>query len=268
MKRTVINVTTSLLAFVCGLSVASDWNSNGTVKNGEPKIIDCSSTLAPAAIVEHDAEVVFGGGRLRIVTEEIKLKSERLRYDIEVRYPQIVGTEDRHIRRLNQRIKQLASKHYNWQLNGSKKELQLYKDTHAEAFNSVDIDYQVLIATDFLLSIYFIGYEYSIGAAHSTQYSFVINYDLVAGKELRLGHLFKPRSNYLERISRYCNYRLSLDTTQALDFTRDPESWNITPNGLRINFDHCTIFPCAEGSHEVEIPFASLNEILKTELKL
>ena len=130
----------------------------------------------PAPTPDH--EIVFGRDRLRIVAEEVHLKSERLRYEINVTYPQIVGSDDRHIRKLNQRIKQVATKQYQWFLTPSKKDLRYYRTVHPEVFNSLDVDYEVLLATDSVLSIYFNAYSYGIGAAHSVQYSFVINYDL------------------------------------------------------------------------------------------
>ena len=280
MKRTVVNVTTSVLAFMCGLSVASYWNGNGTVKNEGPKVIDCSSTPAPAAVVETapapDAEVVFGGGRLRIVAEEIHLKSERLRYEVNVTYPQILGSEDRHIRKLNQRLEQVAIEQYQWLLTPSKKDLQYYRTgPHPEAFNSLDLDYRVVLATDSVLSIYFNAYSYGIGAAHSVQYSFVINYDLLSGKELKLARLFKRNSKYLEFISRYCSDKVSIEIPPGALFADELapinanfESWNLTRDGIRFNFDACKLSGCAAGEHTVEIPYGEMKTILNTKMNL
>ncbi|HKY41964.1 MAG TPA: DUF4163 domain-containing protein [Pyrinomonadaceae bacterium] len=228
-----------------------------------------TATLTATVLPEPapDPEIVFGRGHLRIVAEQVQLRSERLRYEIDVRYPQIVGAEGLHIRKLNQRIKQLATKHYQWLLTPSKKDLQYYRDVHPEIFNSLEVDYDVDLASDSVLSIYFTAHCYSIGAAHGSQYSWVINYDLESGKELKLARLFKPGSKYLEFISRYCSDELSLYPGWALELTKDPESWNITRDGLRFNFDHCEFFGCSEGSKAVEIPFAALKDILKTELK-
>ncbi|HEY9501100.1 MAG TPA: DUF3298 domain-containing protein, partial [Pyrinomonadaceae bacterium] len=148
----------------------------------------------------------------------------------------------------------------------SNKDLQSFREVHPEAFNSLDLDYQVVLATDSLLSIYFNGYSYGLGAAHTVQYSFVINYDLVAHEELGLARLFKPGSKYLEFISRYCRNRLSIAADRGLEFRKDPESWNITRDGIRFNFDACELSGCADGQQEVEIPFTDLKEILNTEM--
>jgi hypothetical protein len=212
-------------------------------------------------------EVVFGGGRLRIVPDVVQLKSERLRYEIDVSYPQIVGSEDLHIRKLNQHIKELATEQYQWPLNPAKADLRYYREKWPEAFNSVDLDYEIRLATDSFLSIYFIGYSYGIGAAHSVQYSFVINYDLVLRKQLKLSDLFKRHSKYLEFISHYCIDELSKRLKFMFEEALTPmaehfASWNITRDGIRFDFDACRVFGCAGGEQAVEIPFTALEQLL------
>ena len=272
MKRIAINLSISLLTFACGFLVASVWNEGDAIKTEQAKVTESFETPVSTTIPEPtetpEREIVFGQDRLRIVDEEIRLKSERLRYEIDVTFPQIVGSKKRHIRKLNQRIEQLVTEQYQWLLHPSKEDLQYFQRNHPEVLNSFEVDYEVNLATDLVLSICFNGYEYGIGAAHGSQISFVINYDLASGKELKLAPLFKPGSKYLEFISRYCTDELSLYPGWALKLTKDPESWNITRNGLRFTFDHCEFFACSEGSKVVEIPFAAMKEILNTELQL
>lgn len=266
MKRIAVKIIISLLAFACGLLVASIWNTNNSVETERSKVIECPKTGTPAATVESEPtpnhEVVFGRGRLRIVPKQVQLRSERLRYEIDVMYPQIVGAENRHIRRLNQRIKRLTKEQYAWALAVTTKDLEPLNKYFADVFNSIYLDYDVLLATDSVLSIFFNGDSYGIGAAHGSQFSFVINYDLASGKEMKLARLFKPGSKYLEFVSRYCSDVLSLNHDQRLEFTKDPESWNITSDGLRFHFDHCKFFACSEGYKRVDIPFVALKEIL------
>ena len=278
MKRITVNLIISVLTFACGLSVGAVWNWANTVKNEQHKVIERSTTTPTATSIPEpaptpDTEIVFGRDRRRIVTDEIQLQSERLRYDIGVRYPQIVGSEDRHIRKLNQRFKQLAIKQYQWHVAPTKEDLQYYKVSHPEAFNSLSQDYEVLLANDSILSIYFNAYSYGIGAAHSVQYSYVINYDLVSGKELKLAHLFKPGSKYLEFISRYCIDKLSVDIPPVSMFTKEIapiddnfKSWNFTRDGIRFNFDACKLTGCAGGEYEVEIPYADMKKILNQKM--
>jgi hypothetical protein len=277
MKRIAVNLTSSLLTFAVGLTAASFWNWHKyPLENGQSSVDvsrdvrqnndSSASTAISSPTATPDREVVFGRG-LRIVSDEVQLKSARLRYEINVSYPQIVGTEDLHIRKLNQRIRELATEQYQWLMNPSKADLRYYRDKWPEAFNSVHLDYKVRLSTESFLSIYFIGYSYGIGAAHSVQYSFVMNYDLTFRKELKLSDVFKRQSKYMEFISRYCMDKLSKGPGYLLDsmfreslapISKNFESWNITPGGIRFNFDACNVYSCAEGKQEVEIPFAVL----------
>ena len=159
-------------------------------------------------------------------------------------------------------------------LTPSKENLQYYrKGPHPEAFNSLDLHYDVVLATDSVLSIYFNAYSYGIGAAHSVQYSFVINYELVSGKELKLARLFKRESEYLEFISRYCTDKVSKEIPSGALFAEalvpidaNFESWNLTRDGIR--FNACKLSGCAAGEHTVEIPYAEMKSILNTEMNL
>ena len=275
MKRIAVNLTSTVITFAVGLTANSFWNWTSPVKN-EPTVTRLTdirkdnASFAPAVISAaadtSGREIVFGRG-LRILPDEVHLMSERLRYDIDVSYPQIVGTDDPHIRRLNQHIKEIVREQYRWQLSPSKADLRYYKQKHPEAFNSIQLDYEVVLATDSLLSIYFIGYSYGIGAAHAVQYSFVINFDLISRKQLKLSDLFRRHSNYLNFISHYCEDGLSKTSEFIFDEALTPtaenfRSWNITTDGIRFNFDACEVFGCSEGKQTIEIPFTVLTPLL------
>ena len=197
---------------------------------------------------------------------EVKLESERLHYQVDVTYPQIVGSKAPHIQKLNQRMKQLVTKQYQWLLHPSQENLRRYGKDWPEVTNFVDIFYDITFATDSLLSICFHGYSYSIGAAHAVQFSFVVNYDFAQRKELKLSDIFNPRSKYLPFLADYCASRLSSQASGIVtDLNPSPESfksWNITDKGIRFNFDACTVMGCSAGSQEVEIPFDELREYL------
>jgi Deacetylase PdaC len=276
MKRITLNVAGSLLAFICGLATASSWNHHEhTIRYDEPavKVIErCTTTtevpVPPAESSIHTEtayrEIAFGP-ELRILPEEVNLKSELLRYEIDVHYPQISGSDNVSIRKLNQTIKERAEAEYKTWMNPSKQDLQYYKATYPGVFNTVDLDYQIFLGTDSLLSIYFVGYSYGIGAAHSVQFSYVINYDVKSHKQLKLSDVFKRDVNYLEFIAQYCTGVLLQNPglTQTLDRKAEMfESWNITPYGVRFHFDACKISACSVGEQSVEISFADLRPML------
>lgn len=231
-------------------------------KNQNENVTTPSPTITPTP----ELNVAFGKG-LRIVPKDIKLENQRLRYKIDVTYPQIEGTKNPEILNLNHQMKRLASEQYSWPLNPTKEDLSYYQK-RPDVFNSVGLTYEVLLATDDLLSIYFDGYSYGIGAAHSVQFSFTVNYDLKSGKLLKLADIFKPNINHLQFISQYCMSELTKRhgeyiwkealTAKAKNY----QSWNITKEGITINFDACAVVACAGGEQEVKIPFATLKDML------
>jgi len=280
MKRLVTNMIGCLASFTFGVAAFVFLDSiKHPVTNEQPQVnvsVRCHtdplaepppSMMVAAPSASPRPEGLFGESPLVIVPHEVQLKSERLRYKINVRYPQIVGSEDLRIRQLNQRLKQIATKQYEWLLSPSKSDLRHYREKWPDVFNTVDIDYEVRSASNTLLSIYFVGYSYGIGAAHSVQYSFTMNYDLTLRKELELSEIFRPRSKYLEFISLYCVNRLSKQSDFMFKEALTPraenfESWNLTSDGIRFNFDNCRVFSCASGEQTVVIPFADLKQLL------
>lgn len=221
---------------------------------------------APSITPTAELNVAFGRG-LRIVPKDIKLENQRLRYKIDITYPQIEGTNNPRILNLNRRMKRLVSEQYRWPLNPTKEDLRYYQK-HPDIFNSIDLTYEVPFATDDLLSIYFEGYSYGIGAAHSVQHSFTVNYDLRSGKSLKLADIFKPSINHLRFISQYCSNELTKRHGEYIwkealtPKAENYESWNITNEGISINFDACRAVGCAGGEQEVKIPFATLRDML------
>lgn len=268
-KHIIVTLIGSVLAFMAGMVTVGSWHkATGPAIAVQPAKADVtqqpSASSPPASAITPEpteSEVVFAKGRLRIVSEEEHLASDRLQYKINVRYPQIAGSNAPYITKLNRLIKQFVVDHYRWALNPSKAELRRFK-TAPEPYNLVGINYDIALANDSILSIFFFIEDYYIGAAHSAIRSHVINYDLRSHRELKLADLFKPRSKYLEFIARYCTDELKLlepIAPKAATFA----SWNLTDTGIRFNFDPCDITGCSDGPHEVDIPFSALRPFLK-----
>jgi len=257
-----------LLAFTAGIVTAGSWHKATSptiaVVPAKAAVTPQPTPPAPASTPEPSAsesEVVFGSGRLKIVADEVRLKSERLYYDIKVRYPQIAGSDKLYIKKLNQRIRRVALDRYQWMLNPSKEDLLFYKTSPA-SFNEGYLDYEIVLATDSILSICFTSFDYGIGAAHTVIQSHIINYDLKAHRELELADLFKPNSKYVGFIARYCTVALKLSEPIAPE-TAIFASWNFTSDGIRFNFDPCILSGCSGPPQEVNIPFTALKAFLK-----
>ena len=281
MKRFTISLLSSFLAFAAGLFTASSWNSSRRVVAIEPVSAHVFERCPPSApqpppgpikssLVEApDQEYVFAQGRLKLVPERVQLQSESMRYDIDVKYPQIVGEDTPQINKINQHLKSLATAKYQWPLKLSKEELRRDQEVLPGTSNSINVEYGVSTATDSFLSIFFVGFSYGIGAAHAGQESHSVNYDLTSGQELKLFDLFKPGSKYLEFIAEHCTDELSrglrpFTSKRALaPVAKNFENWHITSRGLNFHFDACTVFACAEGAQAVEIPFTDLKPLLR-----
>lgn len=274
MKRIALYLTISHIAFTCGVGVSSfcKWYRRPPVEVWAARPALPSVPANVITPVTPNPQVVFGEGRLRIITHQVRMESDRLHYQIDVSYPEIVGSKDRHIQNLNQQIERLVTKRYEWAMNPAEAE-RYNREKPPEFYNTVDLNYEVRLATDSLLSIYLNGYEYHVGAAHGVQFSFTVNYDLTLRKELKLPDIFKPHSNYLAFIGRYCTDELAkqpASTSIFNDAFARPstvfESWNITPNGIIFNFDACKVTGCSAGAQSVEIPLSALMPLLRARI--
>jgi len=277
MKRFALSLISSFLAFTAGLVTASSWNGTRRAVAIEPVVVErcppgqqqVQAPVPPIMTEAPDREYPFAQGHLRLVPERVQLKSESMFYDIDVKYPQIVGGDTPGIRKINQHMKGLATQKYQWPLNVSKEAVRQGQEMLPGTFNSVNLDYEVSVATDSFLSIFFMGYSYGVGAAHAVQESEAVNYDLTSGRQLNLSDLFKPGAKYLKFISDYCTEELTRGIEGAEPFqgalapvAKNFESWHITTSGISFNFDACKVFPCAEGEQAVEIPFGELEPLL------
>jgi hypothetical protein len=134
----------------------------------------------------------------------------------------------------------------------------------------VEMTYELFDTHMSLISVKVNVYWYGAGAAHPNSYSRTLNYDLEHGNVLELADLFKPDAKYLEALSAYSVK--TLKAMERLDFPEGAEpkpenyqSWNITEQGLRINFDDYQVTPHAVGPQVVVIPFEKLKDVIRTD---
>jgi hypothetical protein len=282
MKRFIVSLLTSILAFTAGLVTASSWSSRRATY--QPITVNVSPPSAPhqpqplrapvqSYTVTPAREIEFGQNGLKLVPERVQLKSESRNYDIDVSYPQILGmpySDPNKIRSVNEHLKDSATKLYQWPQNPPAQ--MSYTQLKSGARHTVNFTYQVGLATDSLLSISFIGYSYNGVLSQQLQDSFSVSYDLTTGKQLKLAELFKPRSKYLELISSYCTNEISRRTglevkAEALKpISENFNNWHITPSGVTFYFKTCQVIECKEGDLNVDIPFEKLNAVLNSDI--
>ena len=231
----------------------------------------------------HQEPVEFSNG-VEIVSRQIKEKNKKLKYEINVVYPQLSGSVDPNFEKLNQTVRSLMTR----KVSGFKKEMTpsaedetpptLPDETPSESLGSdIDIGYTVALAKDDLISIEFTISSYSAGAAHPNSYTDVVNFDLKNGKLLKLADLFQPGSKYLQTLSTYSIQALKKQAKEGGDTMPDegwikrgagPElanydNWTITKKGLGITFDPYQVAAYAAGPQRVVVPYSALKEITK-----
>jgi hypothetical protein len=142
--------------------------------------------------------------------------------------------------------------------------------------SDLSIGYNIGMANDNLISIEFDIGGYSEGAAHPNSYTEVLNYDVKAGKKLKLGDLFKPSVKYLQTISDFCIKDLKKQSkangsslpddmiaSGAAPKAENYKSWTITRKGLSITFDAYQVGPYAAGPQKVIVPYSVLKGLSK-----
>jgi hypothetical protein len=254
-------------------TIAGSWSK----PNGEKK----------TAFSLHEEPIELTGG-VELTAKQLKESNKKLHYEIQVAYPQVTGMPDVRFDQFNQEVKNLVNK----QVSALKKESA---DGAREAANepapspgageeekisfpanSLDISYSIALAKDDLISVQFDLSSYSSGAAHPNSYSQVLNYDLKAGKVLKLGDLFNPGAKYIQLISDYCIKDLkrrskgkdSMLDDQTIQTGAGPSaqnygSWTITKKGLEITFDPYQVAAYAAGPQTVLVPYSVLKDLIR-----
>ena len=251
------------------VSVAGNWSRPDSEKK--------------TAFSLHEEPIEFTGG-VELTAKQLKEVNKKLNYKIEAEYPQVTGAPDNRFDKFNQEAKNLVTR----QISDFKKEMvDAAKDEatspstspeEKSSFppNSFDIVYSIALAKDDIISIEFDVDNYSSGAAHPNSSSQVLNYDLKAGKALKLADLFNPGVKYLESISAYCIKDLKRqskikdsmldDATIQSGAGPNPQnygSWTITKKGLEITFDAYQVGAYAAGPQTVIIPYSALKDLIK-----
>lgn len=251
------------------ISVAGNWSKPGSEKK--------------TAFSLHEEPIEFSGG-VELAAKQIKETNKKLNYQIDTAYPQATGAADNRFDKFNQDAKNLVAR----RISAFKKETtEVAKDEAATPdassedksstpANTLDVSYSIALAKDDLISIEFDVSNYASGAAHANYDSEVLNYDLKAGKPLKLADLFNPGAKYLQSISAYCIKDLknqskspgSLLDDQTIQSGAGPsagnyDSWTITKKGLKIIFDPYQVAAFAAGQQSVVVPYSALKELIK-----
>jgi hypothetical protein len=189
-------------------------------------------------------------------------------YTITSQTPQLTGSDDPRIQAFNERLNELVTK----EVDSHRQNFQQLPLTPLSTGSFLDVTYTLVSQVGDLWSFKFDLSFYADTAAHPGSYSVTVNYDLDHGRELALGELFLPNSNYLELISKYCTAQLTQQPYADSFFLEGakptPEnyrSWNVAPDGLLITFDVYQVAPYASGPYTIVVPLRELQAIINPE---
>ncbi|MDQ2920384.1 MAG: DUF3298 and DUF4163 domain-containing protein, partial [Acidobacteriota bacterium] len=230
----------------------------------------------------HEEPIEFSGG-VEIVPRKIKENNKKLKYEIDVQYPQLSGSGSPNYEKFNQTVRGLITK----KVAAFKEEMAPSADDPPPTESSIEsmgsdlsIAYTIALAKDDLISILFDVGSYSAGAAHPNSYSEVVNFDLRNGKLLKLADLFQPGSKHLQSIAAYCIADLKKQGKQkGEDSMLDDDwiqrgagpdaenysSWTIGKKGLGIVFDSYQVAAYAAGPQHVLVPYSALKDLIKAD---
>lgn len=183
-------------------------------------------------------------------------------YTLTASTPQLNGSDDPRVTAFNQRLSDLVEKEVELWRQGFR-ELPVTPLSNGSFLN---LTYTLVSQYDEVWSLKFDLSYYSDGAAHPGDHSLTLNYDLGQSRELTLGDLFLPNSNYLEAISAYCIAELGKQlffegpfTDGAQPTPENYRNWNITPAGLMVTFNTYQVGPGAAGPQTVVVPWNQLS---------
>jgi hypothetical protein len=227
--------------------------------------------------------IEFSNG-VEIVSKQIREKNKKLKYEVDVAYPQLTGSVDPNFEKFNQTVRSLITK----KVADFKKGMTPAADGEPtpdadnpgvdESMGSdIAVGYTVALAKDDLISLEFTVSDYEAGAAHPSSYTEVVNFDLKNGKLIKLADVFSPGAKYVQTLSTFCVQELKKQAKEQGDAFIDedwikrgagPEvtnyaNWTITKKGLGITFDPYQVASYAAGPQNVLVPYSAVKEIVK-----
>ena len=276
MKRVLSKFSVAALSFTIGhlAVVLSDRvHSTDDMQSSYCHVVEAKQkpqrSLTLAALRNRNDNVAF-------VSIYVSKKVEDV-YSVDVAYPQVKGLNNNAAMKFNRWISNFILDDVA-EFSGLEKAAVLeYKRTGKTPpiEESLHVSYEVMLATETIVSIRFTHVVMAFGQMHPIDYYVSINYDLKSGKFLKLGDLFKRRANFLETISTYC--RDEIQKTYDMSYTNEewmtkglqPKSgnfanWNLTTEGIHISFEDYQVGSHAMGQPELTVPYDVLIDLLET----
>ena len=230
--------------------------------------------LAVAAVSAAGLKSIpVGEGDLIIYGKNYHDSSASPVYVVDATYPQIRDFSDEKIQeRVNSEIDQTIMS----QVDNFKREMADWNETDIpiEAYSYYEFVFHISMANHNIFSTELVNYSYYKGAAHPNSDFSALNYDMNSGDKIELKDLFKPGSDYLDVISKYCIGDL-VKQWDGDDYSDDEwlkqgagpnednfKTFLIMQDGIKIVFDAYQVAAYAAGPQEVTIPYSVMMSII------
>lgn len=274
---------------VFAASAISSCNPPGKPQMADTSVQQPSTTSKPVNTAAENKPTfpapkgeAYLSGEIKVVAVELNEKDARLGYKMEISYPQIDSPRTPQERKFNLYVRKLIEsevKNFNAFCSKNRK---LPDGSERRTEYHIGTSYDVLYATQELLSID-LTMEMFTGYLNSDWFPVPLNYDLKAGRPINnLADLFKPKSNFLETIASYCVGELmkrgsdcgggGVADERWLRKGAEPKAenysgWNLTRDGVQINFGEYQIGPGCLGLVSVVVPYEHLRGILRQDVE-
>lgn len=218
--------------------------------------------------------VNLSGGRV-FASREVGRRPARKDLKVSANYPELLGDDGPAAREFNRRARALVLEDVTPYLESDPDPEKENNPNWKDVEEFYDVSHKVVFASDELASVLFYKEGYRWGAGHSFHEPVTFNFDLKAGREVKLAELFRPGADYLRALKNLCDEDLKRQfgsrypqgEVTGLEGGLQPkaknfESWVVTRDGLVIIFAEYRVMAYADGEPKVLIPFDSLREII------
>jgi hypothetical protein len=212
--------------------------------------------------------------KIKYETLSYKDSNSAKRYQISVKYPQIVKHYDDKVQK---QLNSIIKAEINNVADDFKKDMEEWDmtDVSRDFSSEFDCSFEIYYNMDNIFSFSFEIFTYYAGAAHPYSYSKCMNLDIENVKIIDLNSMFKDTVSGLNKLSEYCYNDLKKQSDSS-DFGFD-EDWVkegtkptseyfanilVEKNGLLVKFNGYQVASYAAGPKEVKIPYSELKKVL------
>lgn len=211
---------------------------------------------------------------MRLIQKQEHLVDSSARITLDAQYPELDQTTSKPVQRFNDLISDIMDTETGQfaavvdEIHGTGN-LDKLDSLPNKGYSDLKISYDIVLLTTGrhpLISILFTIDSYVSGAAHPNTTHRTLNYDFATGDGIAIAELFKPNSNFVAVLNKYCAQQLTKVTNKSeKEMVDDNEinysQWNITAKGILVTFDE---FPHVYGLQQVLIPFHALGSVLNS----